>query len=131
MEPRTSLRFDAGKNLACIKMSGPLSGPAILSAFDAAVDSPEYRPGMARLWDFTEADPSSLDSETLRQMALHSLRFPPGVRDVRVAFVAPTDLGFGLARMFEAFSDGVAAITPRVFHTRDEAEAWLGGSPAR
>jgi hypothetical protein len=127
----TSLRFDTARNVACIKMSGPLSGPAILGAFHAAVGSPEYQTGMARLWDFTEADPSSLDSETLEQMARHSLRFPPGVRDVRVALVAPSDLGYGLARMFEAFSNGVAAITPRVFHSVEEAEAWLGGPPPR
>jgi len=75
------------------------------------------------LWDFREADLSSLDHETITEMAQYSLKFPPGIRDVKVAFVATQDLEFGLSRVFELSSK---AFTPiRVFRAMDEAEEWL------
>jgi hypothetical protein len=129
MDPATRFRYDVGQNMVTITMDGPLSGPAIVAALDAALEAPDHRPGMARLWDFSDADPSALDAETLRHLSLHTQRFPPEIRDVRVAFVTSSDLAYGLARMFEAFSDCVAAPTPRIFHTLEEAQTWLSERP--
>jgi hypothetical protein len=46
-----------------------------------------YRKGMGRLWDFMDIDIASLDSSVIPEMAQYSLSFPPGIRDVKVAFV--------------------------------------------
>ena len=43
--------------------------------------------------------------------------------------VAPGDLGFGLARMFEALSDP-SEPEVRVFRDLSEARTWLGTDPA-
>jgi hypothetical protein len=117
------LRIDEDKNTAYIKLSGLLNKMIILDAFDLTVSDKRYKKGMGRLWDFRDADLSSLDSETITEMAQYSLKYPPGINDVKVAFVNSRDLEFGLSRMFEISS---RAITPiRVFRSMDEAEKWM------
>ena len=117
------LRIDEEKNIAYIKLSGLLNEKVILSAFDLTVSDKRYRKGMGRLWDFRNADLSSLDSETIAAMAKYSLRFPPGINDVKVAFVTSRDLEYGLSRMFEMSSGAPTPI--RVFRAMDEAEEWM------
>jgi hypothetical protein len=117
------LRIYEEKNIAYVKLSGPLSKKVILDAFDLIVSDKRYKKGMGRLWDFRDADLSSLDAETITEMAQYSLRFPPGVNDVKVAFVTARDLEYGLSRMFEMSSKAMTPI--RVFRAMDEAEKWM------
>ena len=118
------LQFDEGRNIAHIKVSGELSERIILDAFDATVSHKKYRNGMSRLWDFSDADLSSLDAATVSRMAKYSATFPPGINDVKVAFATTTPLEYGLTRMFEAHSQDVLTQV-RVFHTIEEAVTWL------
>lgn len=117
------LRFDERKNIAYIKIEGLASSKQILEAFDIAVSSPKYKKGMGRLWDFTETDLSSIDSDTIREMAQHSLSYPLGINDVKVAFVTNKTLEYGLSRMFEAASNAKTPI--RVFKIFKKAEEWM------
>lgn len=117
------LRIDEEKNIAYIKLSGQLSRKAILSAFDLTVAEQKYRGGMGRLWDFRNADLSSLKSETVVEMAQYSLRFPPGINDVKVAFLVSRDFEYGLSRMFEMSSESRTPI--QVFRVMAEAEKWM------
>lgn len=100
-----------------------LSKKTILNAFDVAVSDKRYKNGMGRLWDFRDADLSSLDSDTVIEMAQYSLRFPPGINDVKVAFVTSRDFEYGLARMFEMSSLSKTPIS--VFRAMNEAEKWM------
>ncbi|MFC1516333.1 hypothetical protein ACFL7E_06190 [Thermodesulfobacteriota bacterium] len=118
------LRTDEAKNIFYIRLTESLNKEIILDAFDAAVSDESYKKGMGRLWDFRDADLSNLDSSTIAEMAKYSTKFPPGINDVKVAFVASGELEFGLSRMFGAFSM-VAETTVSVFYTIEEAEAWL------
>lgn len=120
------LHFDDTGGFAHIRLSGPLTREVILRSFDATVSDERYRPGMGRLWDFRNADLSSLDAATIAEMARYSTRFPPGVNDVPVAFVTSRRLEYGLTRMFQAFSDS-AATTVSVFDSMEAAEEWLAG----
>ena len=122
-EKYMNLCIDKEKNIAYIKLSGQLSQKAILSAFDLAVADNRYREGMGRLWDFRDADLSSLKSETVFEMAQYSLNFPSGINDVKVAFLVSRDFEYGLSRMFELSSNSKTPIN--VFRTMDEAEKWM------
>ena len=124
------LQFDEDLNIARIKLSGELSERIVLDAFDAAVSHEEYRNGMHRLWDFSDADLSSFDATTVSRMAKYSAKFPPGINDVKVAFVATQPLEYGLTRMFEAYSEDVDTMV-RVFHTMNEAVTWLTARSGR
>ena len=117
------LQIDEAQNIAFIKLSGPLSRKMILSAFDLTVADKRYRKGMGRLWDFRDADLSGLDAKTISEMAQYSLKFPPGINDVKVSFVTSTDLEYGLSRMFEMTSKARTPI--RVFRDIDLAERWM------
>ena len=122
-EKYMNLCIDKEKNIAYIKLSGQLSQKEILSAFDLAVADNRYREGMGRLWDFRDADLSSLKSETVLEMAQYSLNFPSGINDVKVAFLVSRDFEYGLSRMFELSSNSKTPIN--VFRTMDEAEKWM------
>ena len=117
------LRIDAENNIAYIKLSGLLTKKLILGAFDVTISDNGYKTGMGRLWDFRDADLSSMDTETINEMAQYSLRFPSGINDVKVAFVTSRDLEYGLSRMFEMSSRAPTPI--RVFRSMDEAEKWM------
>ena len=117
------LRNYEEKNITYIKLSGTLSKKVILRAFDLTVSDKRYKEGMGRLWDFRDADLSSLDSKTILEMAQYSSRFPPGINDVKVALVASRDLEYGISRMFQAASEAITTI--RVFRAVDEAEKWM------
>ena len=83
----------------------------------------KYKKGMGRLWDFRDADLSLLNTEVVKEMAQYSLRFPPGINDVKVAFVTSRNLEYGLSRMFEMLSRAKTPI--HVFRAMDEAEKWM------
>jgi len=117
------LSFDTERNMAVIRLSGRLSSEIILRAFDDAVAHHDYRKGMGRVWDFREADLSALDAGTVTEMAQYSTRFPPGINDVKVAFVTGRDLEYGLSRMFEMASKSATPI--RVFRSMDDARDWM------
>ena len=46
---------------------------------------------------------------------------------LRTAVFAPTDLAFGLARMYFAYADSEGSETVNVFRSMQKAEAWLAG----
>ena len=119
------IRIDEVKNIAYIKFTGKASSKDILEAFDKAVFSERYQKGMGRLWDFTEIDLALLDSEVIPEMARYSLKFPGGIRDVKVAFVVRTSLEYGLTRMFQTYSEMYAKSQVRIFDSIDKAEMWM------
>ena len=106
-------------------MTGEVSSKDILNAFDLAVSSEKYEKGMGRLWDFTEIDLTSLDSSVIPEMAEYSLRFPAGIRDVKVAFAVNKPMEYGLVRMFQTYSDMYAKSQVMIFDTVKKAEAWM------
>lgn len=124
------IQIDESKNIAYIKMIGKVTSKDILQALDLAVSSEKYKKGMGRLWDFTEIDLSSLESELIPTMAQYSLKFPSGIRDVKVSFVVNKPLAYGLTRMFKTYSDLYAKSQVRIFDSLDEAEAWMLGDNA-
>ena len=118
------LKYNKDKKFCTIKLNGLLTRDAILHAFDASVSHINHKPGMGRLWDFTEADLSLLNSNTIHAMAQYSLKFPKGINDVKVAFAVARDLEYGLSKIFQAFSSQ-ANTKIEVFRSLQEAEAWL------
>ena len=117
------LRIDEEKKIAYIRLSGLLSRKIILDAFDLTVSDKRYKRGMGRLWDFRDADLSSLGSKTIVEMAQYSLKFPSGINDVKVAFVTSSVLEYGLSRMFEISSEAKTPIN--IFRSIAEAEKWM------
>ena len=118
------LKVNSDKNYCTIKLTGLLTRDMILHAFDASVSHIHHISGMGRLWDFTEADLSLLNSNTIQAMAHYSLKFPKGINDVKVAFAVTRDLEYGLTKIFEAFS-AKAKTNIEIFRSLEEAQEWV------
>jgi hypothetical protein len=58
--------------------------------------------GRSVIWDFRDAQ-LDIDAADPRDLAKFVLKNQPSPPPSRVAFVTPTDLQYGLARMFEAY----------------------------
>jgi hypothetical protein len=122
------IRIDQEKNIAYIKIIGKVESKDILEAFDQAVSRKGYHKGMGRLWDFTEIDLGLLESDVIPEMARYSLKFPEGIRDVKVAFVVRKSLEYGLTRMFQTYSEMYAKSQVKIFDRIDKAERWMRGN---
>ena len=114
-------QIDVARRLVMSRAWGVFSTAEFLAHFEAVVTDPAFDPTFAQLVDLRDVTSFNLDTGTLRAKAGASF-FHPGVRR---AIVAPSDLGFGLARMFGTYAES-ASQTIAVFRAIDEAEHWLG-----
>jgi len=78
------------------------------------------------LWDLGDANVSALSAADIEVLAQHTVDRAHSREEGRTAIVAPKDMGFGLSRMFQTFTDLAShQATVRVFRTRDDAIAWF------
>ncbi len=89
---------------------------------------PDFKPHFRQLWDLTEITKSELSYAELTGMAKISVFAPTSRR----AILAPVDVVFGMARMFQMLKESEGETGIRVFRQRSEALRWLetGEDPA-
>ena len=76
------------------------------------------------LIDLTNITQVDLSSKDIKAVAVLNKIFIQKLQNVAVAIVAPTDLTFGLARMWEAYV-GCEGIETFITRNRDSAEEWI------
>jgi len=101
-----------------------------LTAEELLIWLSEYYSGITTkliLWDFNEADLSSITSEEFMEIAKEVKNRSDLRAEGKTAFVVNNDLGFGLGRMFQAFSE-IEGTQLEFMSFRDvvEARKWLG-----
>lgn len=127
---RLQLSFEADPACVVLRPRGAFSPEAGLAWIGITVADPRYEAGMSILYDLTELDPNSLTTTVIRNYVQRIRDHPaPAAERVRVAFIAPTPLAFGMMRMFEAFADFEVPRDRAVFRSMDEARAWLRKAP--
>jgi hypothetical protein len=97
--------------------------PTEVRAFYAELRKhPDFRADLDQIADFSGNTPSEWSPDEMRRV-VRAEPFGPGARR---AFVGPSDLVFGLSRMYSslATSEGAGG-TIAPFRTLAEAEAWL------
>jgi hypothetical protein len=78
----------------------------------------------ASLYDFTDI---TAFSANVKDIMLYSKRCTEMAQlnpNVKMAVIAPKDIAFGMARMWECYVDGVGYVT-KVFRFREDAQTWL------
>ncbi len=105
--------------------SGNLSNEDILESLMHFVSNPYYNPAYDELWDLTAVESTTVSQEGLRRVADFERTERPLGGANRRAVVAPSDLLFGLARMYEMIAEDVS-IDIRVFRDTGPACRWLG-----
>jgi len=113
-------------NLIILVHKGRIPDEEFLSFYKPLYKSNTSFASMDHLVDLREADSSPRSSDVLYQFAnFMQSSFESLTTRPKVAVVAPKDLSFGLARMYEAFADSIPWDFT-VFRTIEAALTWLG-----
>jgi hypothetical protein len=113
-------------NLITLEHTGKIPDEEFLAFYKRLYQSDRSLASMNHLVDLREADSSPRSSDVLHQFAdFMKSSFESLTTRPKVAVVAPRDLSFGLARMYEALADAVPWDFT-VFRAIDEALTWLG-----
>jgi hypothetical protein len=100
---------------------GELSDGDLRGLYDRIGEDPAFDPTFRQLCDLRNVTRITTSVETLRYLAQSPI-FQPGAKR---AFVVGREVDFGLARLFQAYSE-TEGQTVEVFRDMSEAEAWLG-----
>ena len=105
---------------------GTIPDDEFLAFYKSLYENDRIDPLMNLLVDLRQADSTPRSPDVLRQFAQFiQAKLKEVPEQPKVAVVAPEDLSFGLARMYEIFSYSVPWDF-EVFRTMDDALAWLG-----
>ena len=85
------------------------------------LNDPAFDSSFDQLWDLQGVSTLEVTNETLQSLA----QARSYSSEAKRAIVAPRDILFGMARMFQMLHDG-APEDLRVFRTVEEANDWLG-----
>lgn len=114
---------DDDNELTVHVFTGVVSADDLIEAVKALYAS---GPTPNHLWDLSNADVSSIQSDHLKDIASLAKQAAPGGRSGRTAIVSASDLGFGISRMYGAFAEmSGQSVEVRSFRSRKEAEDWI------
>lgn len=119
-----SYQIDHSRGIIHTKCSGDVTLAEVLDHFRVLSSDPECPARLDVLLDLSECT-SETDSEQLRTVSHAIASVRDRVRFGACAIVAPTDLLFGIGRMFEAVAEERFRVT-HVFRSVAQADAWLG-----
>jgi hypothetical protein len=106
------------------KWIGQLTGEIIAMGFDERntwIEKSAKETPLVLLSDYSEADVEKVTAEGLRLVASRFQGFEDNYPGVRWISIMPTDLKFGLARMWQAYAEKLFSNT-YVVRSRDDAE---------
>ena len=104
---------------------GSISDDEFLASYKALFDDPRFDLGYNRLVDLRKANSGTRSPEALYAFArFMEERYRDAEAAPKTAVIAPRDISFGLARMYEAYTDLVPGDFV-VFRAADAALAWL------
>ena len=113
--------IDTQRRLVTTTASGVLTMADVLAYGNTLLKDPEFDPNFSQFLDFSQVSEWKLDAAEMHSMAQFTVFSPHSRR----AIWAPSDLSFGLARMFEMLRDFAGETGIRVFRNRDDAMAWI------
>ena len=123
-------RIDPQQQLILTRWHGPVSADGLIEALRQyqqllAQDPKLY--GYHELVDFSQTSEVNLNTESILQIARFASRSDALSKPHKLAFVANTNLAYGLARMYVAYRSIGKRKTKQVqaFRTLAEAQSWL------
>ncbi len=116
----------AEEKLAIVVHSETVTDGEFLSFYEALYRDPRFDKSFNLLVDLQRAESTVRTSEALRKLADFMVKqYAETPAGPKVAVVAPRDISFGLARMYEAMSPTVPWQF-EIVRSVDDALAWLG-----
>ena len=120
----TSYRIDPSRGLVLSRAWGILSSEEMQDHYHRLLTDPGFRSSYRQLGDLRAVTEFTVGSWAMVETAAAPI-FDAGTRR---ALVAPSDLGYGLSRMFAVYSERTEQDV-RVFRDMAEAAAWLDAGP--
>ena len=108
-----------------ITASGIVKGKDIIEGLGRMLQDPDFKEGMDALGDFRTVHSANSETADIREI-VSFVRANQKKRgsNYRVALVVSRDIDFGLARMFEAYSQELP-FDIQIFKDIKDAEQWL------
>ena len=125
-----AIEVDHAQRVRYASASGVLTDADVLEGYAGVLADPTYDPTLDVVFDCTGLEWLDVRPATIGRIAELVARadraIPPGVHP-RAAIVAPADVAFGMARMYQARRESQNTPTRYfVCRTMDEARDWLG-----
>lgn len=111
-------------NFATGSFFGAISGQEILSVGQQLILDPNWENGFRVLFDYSDVTNINIDSSDIRRIVAQDQTNLSAFNHCRIAVVAPHDLVFGMARMWELLSEN-NNLTAAIFRDSLSAMAWL------
>lgn len=117
-----NVELDVDNRVVRIRLHGRIADADLVTADDELRAHPRFEPEFDEIIDISEATQEEVTAGVLRELASRPPLFGPSARR---AIVVRNDLGYGLARIFQARRGDVAGEI-QIFRSRAHAELWLG-----
>lgn len=118
------ITIDADRGRIWSRLSGRMDRKTLRQYYEALYAHPRFQPDMSEIFDVSAVTEVDLTGDEVRDFSAATASNTSAGAGVSVAIVAPTDLTFGLARLYE-LSQIETTNRMCVVRTRAEAEAWL------
>ena len=118
-------QIDLENNLIVRTISGELTLPDILAAFNDSLTDEDFSKDMNVIWNFNDADISvGTTDEILEIIDYIKNSMDKRGSDYKIALVAPEELSFGLSRMFASYGSELP-LSIGVHRSIDDAYGWI------
>jgi hypothetical protein len=119
-------QIDVVARVIILKVNGSLGDQELLSLYGELENAPEVGSDFSLLIDLRQANGQNVTSAGVRALAARPLVLSSASRR---AVVVPSDLGFGMARMYEMLREARGGGATLVFRDYDEAWRWVKSAP--
>jgi hypothetical protein len=117
------IHFESESALTVITVIGELTAH---DARDSIQNFYEGNVTLNVLWDLSQSDVSKLSADDIYSIAHTPRKYAEMRKGGKTAIVAPTDMAFGLSRMYEFMTDiQHYTFKTQAFRTMQEAYRWL------
>jgi hypothetical protein len=107
-----------------IVASGIVSGDEVLAAHKEIYSPENLSRQRYQIVDRTRCDYYCVRPDEIKKIAELDITAAKSNPNIRIAIVAPTDLQFGMSRMWQIYVQESPIVT-KIFHNRQSADAWI------
>ncbi|MBN2161844.1 MAG: hypothetical protein JXR25_06485 [Pontiellaceae bacterium] len=118
------IMLDLEKSVAIVQLTGKPSFEDVRCKIEELLNHPDHINGMDELWDFSNADMTSLRENELRMLSFFIGQHTDRIAK-RTALVLGRDVDYGIARMWEVYAGHQAPQERHLFRSLDDAFSWL------
>ena len=117
--------FVKEKDYFIIKTSGDTTPDDVEASLKQVLNDPDWSTGTHILYDHRLENFSNLSDGDMQRISLKFTQFNNKLKRSKIAMVMPGDIAFGLARMWETYTENSASFKTNIFRKIDDAFKWI------